>query len=180
MQMLGWFKPKMAPEGPVTLEYEIEIDVPASELYPLIDFADPRNSKRQSGETVREVPGRDGAFELVLATYPDLTDLTFDIQVTESVPNEVYAFDGKLPEGPGALIATHERYEIEAVSEHACLLRLIVDAKFRFPMKLKVYKQEVAKMMMAVHNACAKLKLHAEQGTDAVHAVHDHVLVNVD
>lgn len=177
--MLGWFKPKMAPEGPVVLEYEIEIDVPPSELYPLLDFADPRNSKRQLGEIVREVPGRDDAFALVLASYPDLGDLTFDIEVTEAKPNEVYAFDGKLPEGPGALISTHERYEIEPTGENTCMMRLIVDANFRFPMKLKAYKREVATMMIALHNACAKLKLHAEQGTDAVHAVHDHALVDV-
>lgn len=175
--MLDWFKPKMAPEGPVVLEYEIEIDVAAGDLYPLLDFADPRNSKRQLGEIVREVPGRAGAFELVLATYPDLGDLTFDMQVTEAVPNTVYAFDGTLPEGPGALISTHERYEIEPDGDNACLLRLIVDANFRFPMKLKVYKQEVARMMLALHNACAKLKLHAEQGTEAVQAVHGDVIV---
>lgn len=177
--MLNWFRPKMAPEGPVTLEYEIEIDAPAHEIYPLIDFADPRNAKRQLGETVREVAGREGAFELVLASYPDLGDLTFDITVTEALPNKVYAFHGKLPEGPGALVSTQERYEIEPAEGGGSLLRLIVDANFRFPMKLKVYKREVAQMMLALHNACAKLKLHAEQGVDAVHAVHDDMIVEV-
>lgn len=174
--MLHWFKPKMAPEGPATFDYDIAIDASAEDIYALLDWADPKNAKRQLGETVREMPGEDDSWQLVIGSYPDLGDMTFDMTVTEACPHRVYAFEGALPEGTGRLVSTHERYTIEPREGGGCELRLVCEATFR-PMKLKHYAEEIGLMMVATHNALAKLKLHAEQGPEAVIAVKDEPIV---
>ena len=58
-------------EGPVEFEFSVEIGSPASEVFPLIDWADPRNAKRQLGNTVEQLEGQSDRFEMVLNGLPD-------------------------------------------------------------------------------------------------------------
>ena len=44
--MFGLFKKKKASAGPITLSFAVDIDRPAEEVYPLIDWADPDNAKK--------------------------------------------------------------------------------------------------------------------------------------
>jgi len=69
--MLPFFQKKGVSSGPHEFGAEIEIERPASEVYPLLDLADPRHAKRQLGDKVEAVAGQDGAFDMVVAELPD-------------------------------------------------------------------------------------------------------------
>ncbi len=73
--MFDWFKPKKAPEGPVTFDFETEIEAPASEIYALVDFADPRNAKRQMGHSVKRGEVAPGTFILIMKQMPEVRAL---------------------------------------------------------------------------------------------------------
>ena len=51
--MLPFSNKKSVPAGPHAFHAETEIERSANEVYPLLDFGDPRNAKRQLGDTVR-------------------------------------------------------------------------------------------------------------------------------
>ncbi len=163
--MFGLFKPKMAPEGPVEVDMDIEIERPAGEIYPLVDFGDPRNHKAAVGTITRT---GDNTFDMVLDMLPDLT---FPITEIEAQPGRSYTIESVLPEELGArLYKTVERTEIEPLGDDRCRVISKVTATFH-PMKLKDYEHEVAMIAAGCHNALAKLKVHAEQGVDVIREI---------
>jgi hypothetical protein len=163
--MFGWFKPRMAPEGPVEIEMDAEIERPADEVYALVDFGDPRNYKAEVGTITRT-----GAksFDMVLDMLPDLT---FPITEIEAEPGRSYTIESVLPEEVGGkLCKTVERCEIEPLGENSCKVTTTTLATFH-PMKLRHFDGEVAMLAMACNNSLMKLKIHAEQGVETIREI---------
>lgn len=102
--MFGLFKPRMAPEGPVEIEMDCAIARAASDVYPMVDFADPNHHKRAVGTITRT---GDTTFELVVDMAPGLV---FPITELEAAPPRVNTIESVLPPELGApLIKTVER-----------------------------------------------------------------------
>lgn len=163
--MFGMFKPKMAPEGPVEIEMDCEIERPASEVYAMIDFGDPRHHKAQVGTITRT---GEQTFDMVLDMLPDLT---FPIVELEAIPTRSYIFESVLPEEVGGrLQKTVEGCEIEPLGPDRCKVIAKTLAYFH-PMKLKHYDMEVAMIAMACNNSLVKLKIHAEEGVETIREI---------
>ena len=163
--MFGLFKPKMAPNGPVEVDMDIEIERPAAEVYAMVDFGDPRNHKAAVGTITRT---GSNTFDMELDMLPDLT---FPITEIEAEPGRIYTIESVLPEALGArLYKTVERTEIEPLGDDRCKVSSKVTATFH-PMKLEEYDHEVAVIAAGCHNALAKLKVHAEQGVEVIREI---------
>lgn len=166
--MFGFLKPRMAPEGPVQFNHATNIDRPASEVFPLLDYADERNAKRALGSRIENVSDLPDRYLMRLDLLPDhVVELT----VTDDIPGEIYAFEATMIPQAGRLLSSHEAYTVEPLDERSCRLHLSVTATFVEGLRLKAYEAEIAAMSAACHNALVKLKLHAEQGVEAVRAV---------
>ena len=163
--MFGLFKPKKAPEGPINLSFAVEVERPAEEVYPLIDWADPRNAKRQLGEAVETIDGLPNVFRLVMA---DLPEHTFDMLVTDATPHRSYRYSTDINPRVGRLEASQEHYELEPAGDGHCQLSLTISATFRPGLNEKEFRQEVMMVGVACHNALLKLKAHAEYGVEGV------------
>ena len=164
--MLDIFKAKMAPEGPVEVETAIEIERPAHEVYAMIDFNDPRNYKAAVGTITKRGPKQ---FDMVLDLLPGMT---FPITELEAEKDRLYTIESPLPKNVGRLEKTVERAEIEPLGENRCKVAVKTIATFA-PMKLKYYADEVAMITMACQNSLTKLKVHAEQGVDAIREIEE-------
>ena len=77
----------------------------------------------------------------------------------------------------GRLAASHELYTLEQLGEQACRLELVNTVTFNGELRPKALAHETMMMTVSVHNALAKLKLHAEGGIAAVRAVEQDVVV---
>ena len=166
--MFSFLKPKPAPEGPVTFEAAIEVDKPASDVYPLLDWADDRNAKRQLGYPVEPIDGDPNRFRLIM---PEMPEHRFDMTVLEAVPDRAYAFSTDIQPRVGPLESDEERYSIEPIGDDRCKLKLVTVAEFQRGLNMKQFERELAMMTMACQRALIKLKLHAEQGVNAVKAL---------
>jgi hypothetical protein len=166
--MFGFLKPTLAPAGPIEFRFDTVIEKPAEDVYALIDWADPRNGKRELGDEVTRIEGVPGRFRLVLDGLPGHR---FEISVDEEIPHASYAFTCEVAPTIGRLVRSHELYRLEALSARSCRLTLVTTATFIDGMRLKAFEDEVLTMTVACHNALAKLKIHAEEGVEAVRAV---------
>ena len=163
--MLEWFKPRMAPEGPVELELDTVIEKPADEIYPLIDFGDPRHHKNAVGTITRTGPK---SFDMVLDMLPDLT---FPVVELKADPGHGYTVECVLPaELDARLHKTVEAITIEPLGANSCKVIARTIAHFH-PMKMKHYEHEVSMIAAACNNSLMKLKIHAEQGVDAIREI---------
>lgn len=163
--MFSLFKKKPVPSGPIPFDFEVLIDRPAAEVYPLVDWADPRNAKRQLGHVVE---GNSPQFRLRMESMPDLH---FTLHVTEERPGEVYAFTCDIQPRVGRLQSNTERYTFEAVNDQQCLLRLVNEVTFIDGMSIGEFEQELMMMSVATNDAIMKLKVMAEMGVDAAKSV---------
>lgn len=155
----------MAPQGPVEIEMDVEIERSARDVYAMVDFADPRHHKAEVGTIT---PTGDMAYDMRLDMLPDLT---FPVVVLEAVPGKSYIFESILPAALNArLERTVEGCEIEALGPARCKVTAKTLAYFH-PMKLKHYDTEVAMITRACHNSLMKLKIHAEQGVEAIREI---------
>lgn len=165
--MFGRLKRKPDPIGPFEFGHAVEIARPCAEVYGLIDWGDPRNAKRALGNKVERVGGAPERFRLWLDLVPGHA---FEMVVAETVPGKVYAFETEVIPPIGRLASSRERYRLEPLGEGACRLVLTVSASFAGGLSDEAVAMEVMMMTAACENALAKLKLHAEQGVEAVHA----------
>ena len=163
--MLDWFKPKMAPEGPVTFDFEIEIEAPPGEIYALVDLADPRNAKRQLGHSLVQGPASPENFILVMKQMPDAE---FVMSVTDAVAPTSYGIRCDPQPQQGRLQWSSENYTIAEKEAGKCLVTLVVEAQFDEPLPQEEYVQHIGMMASACDITLEKLKVHAEQGTEAV------------
>lgn len=165
--MFSFLKPKPAPEGPVGFDVAIEIDKPASEVYPLIDWADPRNAKRELGHQIDAIDGDPNRFRLIMTEMPEHR---FDMTVIEAVQDRSYAFSSDIRPRVGRLESDEEHYSLEPIGEKRCKLKLTTVATFQSGLTMDEFEEELAMMSFACQRALVKLKLHAEQGVEAVRA----------
>ena len=172
--MFGLFKPKTAPEGPVDICAEVEIDKPAAEVYALIDWADPRNAKRATGNEVRAVESKPDRFDMVM---PFMPELVFEFLVTEAVPHRKYAFGCVIEPSMGNLAHSHECYEFEDIGENKCRVFLKTSTTFVEGLRMREYTHEVATMAASVQSALQKLKLQAEHGADVAKALEENTVL---
>ena len=172
--MFGLFKRKFAPEGPVEFRVDIEIACAAEDVYPLIDWADPRNAKRQLGNAVVAVEGESDRFEMTLKGLPDHR---FEIVVTEAEPHRVYEYATRIVPRIGRLVASKERYTLEILEAGRCRLALVTSAEFAAGLRMREFQQELCTMSAAVHSALEKFRIHAEHGLGAGKAVEDKLVL---
>lgn len=166
--MLGFLKRKVEPLGPFGFGHSVAIDLPAAEVYALLDWADPRNAKRALGNKVEQVGTSPDRFRMLLDMVPGHV---FEMIVTDAVPGESYAFESEITPPPGRLVACHETYTIEPLDEQSCVLTLLVSATFVGGLSNEDAAMEVMMMTVSCGNALEKLKIQAEQGVEAVHAI---------
>lgn len=163
--MLDWFKPKMAPEGPVSFDFEIEIEAPPSDIYALVDFADPRNAQRQLGHSVEQGSDGPGNFILVMK---QMRDAEFVMTVTDASAPVSFGYRCDARPRQGRLLWSAERYTIAEQEGGKCVVTLLVEAQFDEQLPQEEYVQHVGMMAAGCDIALEKLKIHAEQGTEAV------------
>ena len=167
--MFGMFKRKEAePFGPCEFEHSIEIERPAAEVYALVDWSDPRNAKRALGNKVEQVGSAPDRFRLLLDLVPDHR---FEMIVTEAVSGQTYAFDNEITPPVGRLVSSSEAYTLEPLGEASCRLSLRITAWFVGGMSVEDTAMEIMMMGTSGQNALAKLKIQAEEGVEAVHAI---------
>ncbi len=163
--MFGLFESPMAPEEPVEIEMDLEVERSAQDVHAMVDFGDPRNHKMAVGTVART---GSNTFDLVLDMLPDLT---FPITELSQEPGRSYDIESVLPEELGArLYKTVERTEIEPLGKNRCKVTCRTAAHFH-PMKMKHYQDEVAMIAAGCYNSLAKLKVHAEQGVEVVRQI---------
>jgi len=163
--MFGLFKPKLAPVGPHPFEIEGEIAASAADVFTLLDFADPRNALKARGATITPVEGPGQRFVMKL---PQVADLTFHIDVIESEAPNYYAYAIAIDPLVGRMAASTESYTVSDVPGGGCRVRLENAVTFQDGFREKDIPDEFAMVTMALVNTMAKLKLHAEQGAEAV------------
>ncbi len=137
--MFGLFRSKLAPEGPVQINGEVEIDKPVEEVFAMIDWADPRNAKRVTGNMVRGVPGKPDQFEMVMTS---MDDLLFSFLVTENVPGRKYAFGCVIEPPVGRLAHNYESYEFEPLGANRCRVKLVTETTFVAGLRQKEFAHE--------------------------------------
>ena len=172
--MFGLFKKKPAPEGPVNFVMAIEIAASAQDVYALLDWADPRNAKRQLGHEVTQLAP--DTFRLVMQ---GMEDIPFEFRVLEAKPHGEYSMICDPMPPVGRRKYTRETYVIESLGENACQVDLIVEAEFIDGISMREYKQEMELGMLSNYNALAKFKLHAEHGVDAVRIADGQMIVEL-
>ena len=163
--MFGLFKPKLAPVGPHPFEIEGEIAASAADVFALIDFADPRNALKARGATITPVEGTGARFVM---TLPQVPDLAFHIDVIESEAPNHYAYAIVIDPLVGRMAASTESYTVWDVPGGGCRVRLENAVTFQDGLLEKHVVEEFAMVTMALVNTMGKLKLHAEQGVEAV------------
>jgi Polyketide cyclase / dehydrase and lipid transport len=166
--MFGILKRKAQPLGPFEFEHSTTVKRPAAEVYALVDWADPRNAKRALGNKVERVGTSPDRFRLHLDLVPDHR---FEMIVTEANPGRRYAFGTEITPSVGRLVSSHETYTVEPIDEGSCRLGLTIAAWFDGRMSAEDTAMEVMTMGMSGQNALTKLKVQAEEGPDAVHAM---------
>ncbi|GAA4711838.1 hypothetical protein H9L13_02730 [Sphingomonas lutea] len=168
--MLGMFKKKTAPvpAGPFQFEVAVEVEKPAADVYPLIDWADRRNSKRELGHIVETLGSDPRRFRLIMT---DMPDHRFDMTVIREERGYAYSFVTDIQPRVGRLDSDEENYVIEPLGADRCKLRLTCNVTFIGGMTMDELEGELMMMTMACQRALIKLKVHAEMGVEAVRSL---------
>jgi hypothetical protein len=166
--MFQFFGKKSVPAGPHTFGAEIEIERSAREVYPLLDLADVRHARRQLGDKVETVAGEPGRFDLDVSELPDAL---FALTVTAQERDRCYAFSCVSTPRFGRVARSHEHYELEDLGDKGCRLVLTQTIEFDRALGEAEYGMEAMMLSIATFNAVAKIKVHAEEGVEAVRAM---------
>ena len=166
--MFGFLKPKPAPEGPVQFDVAIEVEKPAADVYALLDWTDPRNAKRELGHKIEQIGTDPDRFRLVMTEMPKHN---FDMTMIEALQDRSYAFSTDIQPPIGRLVSDQEHYSLEPLGDERCMLKLTTIAEFRSGLSMRQFEQELTMMTLACQRALIKLKLHAEQGLEALRAL---------
>lgn len=163
--MFGFNKERRLIEGPVEFTFDIQIDRPASEVFPLIDVADARFSHAQRGAQLRRVEGETGRYDMVLA---EMEDAVFQFTVLERIEGVRHSLSAVMVPQLFALEKSIEEHVIEPLGETACRVTLKTSATFDAGLSDDEMASEIAVMSTAVARDLEKLKLLAEEGLEAV------------
>lgn len=168
--MFGMFKrkPDPAPEGPVKFTVAVEVDKPAADVYPLIDWADSRNAKRELGHGVELLSDDPKRFRLIMTEMPDHR---FDMTILKEVTGQAYSFVTDIQPRVGRLESDEENYILEPLGPDRCKLTLVCNVEFIGGMTMDELENELMMMTMACQRALIKLKVHAEMGVEAVRSL---------
>ena len=166
--MFDFFKRKPAPDGPIQFEVAVEVERPAADVYALIDWADPRNAKRQLGHSITPLDGDSKRFRLIMSEMPEHR---FDMTVLKEVPGQAYYFETDIQPRVGRLETDEEQYSLDPLGDDRCKLNLTCIVTFRSGLSMKQLEQELRMMTLACQRGVIKLKLHAEEGVAAVRAL---------
>jgi len=172
--MFGLFKSRKVPEGPVHFDLAGEFACPAQEVYALLDWSSPTNSKRLLGHEVMPVVGMKGRYRMILKSLPDHI---FELQEMRVEPGKHYEYVCEIMPPFAALVRTTESYRIEPLGENACKVTQRTEATFSDGMRYKDFQQEVMVMASACQSALEKLRIQAEHGTAALRAVEDKLVL---
>lgn len=169
MTMIQFRKKKnTAPPDRYELVSEIKIERPSSDVYPLLDLADPRYTKRQLGDQVEEVTGQPGTYHVIIQELPDAV---FALTVTAQTRDREYSFACVSTPLFGNLTRSHEHYALEDLANGHCRLILTNSVEFCRKLSEDEFKLELMMLAFANESALEKIKVHAEQGVDAVKAM---------
>ncbi|MEM9501742.1 MAG: hypothetical protein AAF941_07840 [Pseudomonadota bacterium] len=175
--MFGFNKKKPLIEGPIEFEAEVEIDKAAGAVFPLIDVASPDFAHLQRGASVQTVEGKAQHYCL---TIEGMDDVAFLYHVLERVEGERHTAECVIEPRINDLIKAVESYEVEALSAESCKVRLTTVATFDESLSDEEVAGEIAMMSAAVHDDLFKLKVHAEEGADAVAALDNDGLCDIE
>lgn len=175
--MFGFNKNRPMIEGPIEFEMEIEIERPSSDVFRLIDIADPEFAHKQRGASVTQLDESNDRFCLKL---PEMDDLSFNFHVTDRVAGERHTAECIIEPRVGNLVKSVEEYSVKPKGEDACLLVLKMNATFDDNLSDEEVAGEIAMMSMAVQDDLVKLKVHAEEGVEAVAALDEDPLGDLD
>lgn len=151
--------------GPIEFDFTVEIERSASQVFPLIDVTDPRFAQVALGNSVEK--SAEDVFELEVV---GLEDHVFRLHVTDCIQNERHTSKVTIEPRVGNLVEAVEGYELNATGDDRCTLTLVTKATFSDGLSAEEIAQEVAMMSMAVEDDLTKLKIHAEEGVEAVRA----------
>lgn len=151
--------------GPIEFDFTVEIERPASEVFPLIDVSDPRFSQVALGNTVKKLDEK--SFELEIS---ELEGHAVRLFVVEYAKDARHASKVTIEPTIGNLVEAVEDYELTPLGDDRCALTLVTKATFSDDLSVEEIAQEVAMMSMAVEEDLTKLKMHAEEGVEAVKA----------
>lgn len=163
--MFGLFKRRMAPDTVTRFVVGADIAAPAELVYALLDWSSAANAKRQLGHSVVALGTAGDRFRMIMTSMPDYR---FDFRVTQAQHPSIYAFESKIVPQIGRLCGESEHYEIEQDGENACRVTLMVDADFGTGLTMREFRHEAETMTLASLQGLTKLKIHAEQGANAV------------
>ena len=168
--MFGFNKKQRLIEGPVEFTAQVEIDRPASEVFPLVDLADPRFKEAQMGASVAPAPGSDVKYELTIA---DMDDVVFHFTVLERIEGSKIEMEAVIEPRINALEKSTETKVIEPISDSACRVTSTTLATFDPELSDEDVAGEIAIMNMAVMGDLEKLKVLAEEGLEALKAMEE-------
>ncbi|WP_298334327.1 hypothetical protein [uncultured Erythrobacter sp.] len=163
------FESKQMIEGPIEFTAEVEVDCAASDVFSLINVADPKFRHAQTGASVRAVEGTDNEFEMIMEGL----DTVFQFRVIDQVASKRYSLEAAMEPQLFALVKSVETYEIKSLNDHACRVKLTTLATFDDDLSLEEVASEVAMMSMAVTGDLEKLATLAEGGVEALQAMED-------
>ena len=168
--MLEFNQKKPLINGPIEFETSVEIERDAGTVFPLIDLASPGFAYLQRGATVQAV---DGSAQRYRLTMEGLDDVVFLYHVTDRVEGRLHTAECVIEPRINDLVKAVESYEIEPIDSGSCKVTLITTATFDESLSDADIAGEIAMMSTAVHDDLLKLKVHAEEGADAVAALDD-------
>lgn len=166
--MFGFNKNKRLIEGPVEFEAVVEIDRPASEVFPLVDLSDQKFTHIQRGHSVELIDPASKGYALRI---PEMEDVTFRLRVLDRVEDKRHAFECVMEPRINALVKSTETHDIASLGENSCQVTLTTAAQFDDSLSDDEVAQEIAVMSAAVQGDLIKLKVLAEEGLDAVVAM---------
>jgi hypothetical protein len=146
----------------------VDVAVSAADFFALLDFADARNAYRARG---MRIEAKDGAGRKFLMKIPQAPELDFHFDVIDAEAPNHYAFAAVIEPLVGRLAASAESYTVWDVPAGGCRVRLDNTVTFQDGLRMRHVQEEFGKVTVASFNALAKLKLQAEQGVEAVHAM---------
>ena len=163
--MFGFNKNKRMIDGPIEFTAEVEIERPASHVFPLVDVSDPRFRHAQCGAVVKAVENTTDRFEMVAE---EVEDAVFHFQIVERVVPNRLILEARIEPQLFALEKSIEETVIEPVGDDTCRVKLITKATFDADLTDEEVAGEIAIMSEAVTGELEKIKVLAEDGIEAL------------
>lgn len=152
---------------PIVVNADIDIEVSAEEVFDLLDLASPRCALRERGFLFEAMLADKSRYS---ATNEDLPGIVFHFEILErTVPSHYVLSSWFESETPlGALEQSHSAYVVRPTGDTTCKVSLTETATLHSGLSKSQRAAEDSMIRLAVVQDLMKLKLHAENGADAV------------